>query len=211
MKKGSSDTAAVILGDEEKAGEIIARLSSEYGISDFNMKTVYAGETKIEKILEEIDFLPLFSERRLLHIKNVEKLNKADCEKLEPVFENPPGNICVILTGKDVKLPLKNYAGKVTEEPKKGLFPQVFRLRRKEDRKKIVALFMEQLRLNEKDFTPVLTAAEIYLKNVLLSQKKADNETVKKFKSLHQLDFNLKTGRCHAGPEFEIFLYYLFS
>ncbi|HNS31837.1 MAG TPA: hypothetical protein PKN36_02535 [bacterium] len=210
MKKANSDII-IILGDAEKGEKKAAQFKISYGISDFDTKTMYAEEEKIEAILQEIDYLPVFSKKRLLHVKNSEKLSKTDCEKLEVYFHHPPEHICIVFTGKEIKLPLKNYADDITEETGKGLFPQVFRLRRKDDRRKLVALLMEHLYLNERDFAPVITAGEIYLKNVLQNQRRTDGETVSKFNSLHRLDFELKTGKCHTGPELEIFLYYLFS
>ena len=209
MKKVYSDIS-IILGDTEKGVEKIKSLISEYNISDFDIKTIYTEEEKIEKILEEIDYLPIFSKKRLLHIKNSEKLTKTDCETLEFYFLHPPAHICIVFTGMDIKPPLKSYAENILPQETKGLFPQVFRMRRKEEKKKFVAILMEHLRLNEREFTPIIAAAEIYLKNVLLSQKTVDIEILNKFQILYQLDFNLKTGRCHIGSELEIFLHYLF-
>lgn len=210
MKRVCSEVF-IILGDSEKAETKKAALIAKYGISDFDIKTVYADDKKPGKILEDMDFLPVFSKKKLLHIKNSEKLSKADCEKIEMYFQKPPEHICIMLTGRDIKPPLKGYAERVVEEPKTGLFPQVFRLKKKEDRRKLIALLMEHLNSNERDFTPVVTAAEIYIRNRLVNQKKADSEIIGKFNSLHRLDLHLKTGRYRTGPELEIFLYWLFS
>lgn len=201
----------IILGDIEKGDKRVAKLISEYQISDLDIKTIYAEDKNLEKIFEEIDYPPFFSKKRLVHIKNCEKLTKLHCEKLEGYFPDLSKYVCIVFTGVDIKSPLKKYAQDVVVSKQQGLFPKIFSLRRKEDKKQLVALFMEHLESNERDFTPIITAAEIYLKNLLLNQRKLTPELINKFKTLYQLDFDLKVGKLHTGPEFEIFLYYLFN
>ncbi|MCK9266785.1 hypothetical protein M0P98_07960 [bacterium] len=209
--KTNNFEVGITLGDSEKWEKKVTQLRTKYKISDFDIKTLFAEEKKIDTILEEIDYLPVFSKKRLLNIKNCEKLTKSDCEKLEIYFKNPPEHICILFVGIDIKAPLKKYVEDSVEDNKFDLFPQVFKLKRKEDRKKLISLLMEQLKYNESGFAPIITAGEIYLKNVLLNQRRKDIETINKFKILHQLDFDLKRGVRHTGAELEMFLHYIFK
>ncbi len=211
MKKADSDII-VIIGSAEEGEKKVSYLKSTYSIADFDCKTLYAEEENIvPMVFSEVDYIPLFSGRRLLHVKNCQNLTKSDCESLEPLFEKKLDNICAVFTGSDIKQPLKKYVKESQKEAARGLFPEVFRLKRKDDRKRLVALCMEELAANENNFVSVIAAAEIYLKNLLLSQRFADAEITKKFKIMHRLDFELKTGRFRKGPQLEIFLNYIFS
>jgi len=212
MKRKNSDNY-IILGEPEKAEEVKLHLINKYTVEDFDIKTVFADEIPVLKILEETEFLPVFSQKKILHVKNCEKINAADCKIVRTYFENPSPDICLILSGKDIKEPLADYVDIESEEDltKSGLFPRIFRMGTKDDGRKLTGMFREHLKNNERDFTPVINAAVIYLRNVIKKQKKIDRQLLNKYTELHRLDFNLKTGRIHPGHELEIFLYYLFS
>lgn len=210
MKKKNSDNY-IILGHPEQAEELKLHLINKYVVEDFDIKTLFSDETPAVKILEETEFLPLFSQKKILHVKNTEKLLKSDCEILKEYFDKPSPHICLIMSGKSIKAPLDDYVDVSAEKDFTGLFPRIFRMGTKDDGKKLIELFREHLKNNEKDFAPVINAALIYLRNVIRRQKKVDKQTLNKYVKLQQLDFNLKTGQLHPGSELEVFLFYLFS
>lgn len=210
MKKKNSDNY-IILGHPEQAEELKIHLINKYVVQDFDIKTVFADETPGAKIIEETEFLPLFSQKKIIYVKNTEKLLKADCEMLKEYFDRPSPHVCLIMSGKSIKAPLDDYADVSAEKDFTGLFPRIFRMGTKNDGEKLIGLFREHLSNNERDFTPVISAALIYIRNVVRKQRKADTQTLRKYQKLQKLDLDLKTGRLHPGPELEIFLYYLFS
>jgi DNA polymerase III delta subunit len=209
MKKKDSDNY-IILGQTEKAEEVKLYLINKYLVEDFDIKTLFAGEMPIGKILEETEFLPLFSRKKILFVKNIERFLKADCEILKEYFDRPSPNTCLIMTGKSIKAPMDRYVDVSAEKDLSGLFPMVFRMATKSDGERLLGLFKDYLKNNEKDFAAVINAAVIYLRNVVKRQKGIDRETLNKYRELQKLDFNLKTGQIHPGTELEIFLYYLF-
>ncbi len=210
MKKKDSENY-VILGHPEQAEELKLHLINKYAVQDIDIKTLFAGETAVPAILEETEFLPLFSQKKILHVKNTEKFLKADCEILQEYFDKPSAHVCLIMSGKSIKAPMDGYADVAAEKDFTSIFQKIYRIGPAGGGNKLVALFREHLKDNEKDFTAVIAAAMIYLRNTVKKQKKVSSQTLSKYQELQKLDFGLKTGQVHPGPELEIFLYYLFS
>ncbi len=203
----------VIIGQNLSAfDEIYNELNEKYKFSDFDRKIFYAGEMPFEKIIEEMDFLPVFCEKKLIVIKNCENLKKRECEVLEKIIKNGVKNTFIIITGADIKAPLKKYAKEfnIFKTPEDILFSQIYKIKR-EDKERLRSLIKEYITQRERNFQVVVAAAHIYLKNLLLKRKKISKDIIKKFEQLSELDFSLKIGRIHPGEELEIFFYYFFS
>ncbi len=115
------------------------------------------------------------------------------------------------MSGKSIKQPLNKYIDVAAEKDFTGLFQRIYKMGTRDDGERLVCLFREHLKNNEKDFRTVISAGLMYLRNIVRKQKKVDKQTLNKYKKLQQLDFNLKTGQVHPGSELEIFLFYLFS
>jgi hypothetical protein len=210
MKKKNSENY-IILEHPDKTEELKNHLINKYKVEDFDIKTIFAGETPAVKILEETEFLPFFSTKKILHVKNSENLLKSDCELLKEYFDKPLQHICLIVSGKSIKQPLNKYIDVAAEKDFTGLFQRIYKMGKRDDGERLVCLFREHLKNNEKDFRTVISAGLMYLRNIVRKQKKVDKQTLNKYKKLQQLDFNLKTGQVHPGSELEIFLFYLFS
>lgn len=210
MKKKDSDNH-IILGMQERAEDIKFKLIEKYGMSDFDVKSIFADEVPLQKILEDIEFLPVFSQKKILLIRNCESINTEACRILKEYFDNPPDHICIILSGKSVKEPLEEFVEEEAEEEfdRDSLFPAIFRSSPWGKNENLIKLFREHIRNNPVDFTSAVTAACMYLRNIVRKQKKADKRILNKYAELHKLDFNLKTGRLRPGAELEIFLIYL--
>lgn len=207
-KRGSENY--IVIGHPEKAEELKLHLINKYAVDDFDIKTLFADEIPAVKILEETEFLPVFSSKKILHVKNTEKFLKADCEMLKEYLDKPSPQVCIVMSGKSIKAPLDKYVDVSAEKDFTGLFHRIYKIGTGDDGEKLVGLFREHLENNEKDFAPVISAALIYMRNVVKKRREVDSRTLNKYIKLQQLDFSLKTGRLHPGPELEIFLYYLF-
>jgi len=212
-KNKNIENLFVIIGQNLSAfDQIYNELNEKHKFSDFDRKIFYAGEIPFEKVIEEMDFLPVFCEKKLIIIKNCENLKKRECEILERIIKNGLKNTFIIITGADIKAPLKKYAkeSSVFKTPEDILFSQIYKIKR-ENKERLRSLIKEYITKRERNFQVVIAAAHIYLKNILLKKKKVDEEIIKKFQQLSELDFSLKTGRIHPGEELEIFFYYFFS
>lgn len=212
MSKNKGNFFVIVGSDFNIFEEFIENLKKKQGFNDFDQKVFYAGDVPVEKIIEEVDFLPVFSEKKLIVVKGSEKLTKKDCEKLESIIKKCDENLFFVITGIDIKEPLKKYAGKYStyKTPENILFSQIYSIR-KEDKRRLRNLIREYLTQKERNFQVVVAAAHIYLKNLMTKKNKYDKNLIKKFEQLHELDFSLKIGKIHPGEELEIFFYYFFS
>ncbi|MDD3726704.1 MAG: hypothetical protein PHI44_05865 [Candidatus Ratteibacteria bacterium] len=200
----------IILGDSEKAEEIKQLLMEKYGIGKGEVKTVFADEVSVKDLLKEVDFVPLFSKKKIIYIKNCEELSKEDCELLKKFFQSPLPDVCLILTGKEIKGALDEYVDieTVKDEETSALFPGIFRMRSPRDRKKVISLLKEYIKHNPLDFPTAINASFVYIRNIVKNQKKVDKTLLDAYQKLHRLDFELKTGRIDK-KEIDIFVFTL--
>lgn len=202
-------TNYIILGNPERAEEIKRHLMEKYGIGESEVKTVFAEEISIKNIIEEADVIPLFSKRKIIYIKDCEKISTDDCKKLKKFFESPSPDVFLILSGKNIKSVLKDFVDEVhTEEKKVGLYPAIYRMRSPKDKKKLIFLLKEYIKNNPYDFPAVINAASIYLRNIIINQKRIDKKILDRYNKLQRLDFDLKTGRINK-ENLDIFLFHI--
>ncbi|MCM8818383.1 MAG: hypothetical protein NC915_02755 [Candidatus Omnitrophica bacterium] len=202
----------VILNDYQKFTNLVEELKKENNINEFDIKIYDLEQTDLKKFLNEIDYQPIFSEKALFIIKNVELLTKEECEKLHRVFKNIPENILVILYGLSIKAPFKESSIKENYlTPENIFFRKIYSLKMK-DNQKILDILKEYMKVREKNFTLLISGIEIYLRNILINEKNFSEWIIKKFENLCNLDYFLKTGQVELGSELELhLLYYFFS
>ncbi len=82
---------------------------AEGGSKSLNLDLVYGGEGEADRIINLAQTLPLLSPRRLILVKETDKLSPKDLEKLIPYLENPSPTTCLIFWGKKVNLKTKFY------------------------------------------------------------------------------------------------------
>ncbi|HOL21850.1 MAG TPA: hypothetical protein PLQ41_03220 [bacterium] len=199
----------IILGDPEKAETLKQSLIEKYRIETGEVKTVFADEVSIKALLGETDFLPLFSNKKLIHIKNCEKISNEDCKLLKEFFENPVEDMLLILSGTEIKDVLADYVDvDVKQEGALELYPAIFRMRSPRDKKRVIYLLKEYVKNNPLDFPAVINASFIYIRNIVKNQKNVDKKLLDAYQKLYHLDFNLKVGRLDK-EEFDIFLFSL--
>ncbi|MCM8762410.1 MAG: hypothetical protein NC905_02315 [Candidatus Omnitrophica bacterium] len=199
----------IILGDIKKAESVKQSLIEKYGIEKVEVKTVFADEVSIKGLLDEVDFLPLFSTKKLIYVKNCEKINSEDCKLLRQFFENPKEDILFILSGKEIKDVLADYVDvDVKQEGPLELYPAIFRMRSPKDKKRVISLLKEYVKHNPLDFPAVINASYIYIRNIIKSQKNVDKKLLDAYQKLYNLDFDMKIGRI-GKEEFDVFLFSL--
>jgi DNA polymerase-3 subunit delta len=96
--------------------EAIASISQKFlpdiaegGSKSFNPEVVYGREGEAEKIINLVQTLSLLSPRRLILVKEADKLSPKDLENLIPYLENPSPNTCLIFWGEKVDFRTKFY------------------------------------------------------------------------------------------------------
>ncbi|HOK56292.1 MAG TPA: hypothetical protein PKV21_02110 [bacterium] len=200
----------VIINDIEKVKTTIETLKEKYNINDFDIKIYDAEKIEINRIINDFDYNPIFSENSLYIIKNVESFSKDDCEILYNSIKKLPPNIIVILYGISIKPPFKESKFKKEPvSPEEKFFKEIYNLKGT-NRKKIMEILRNYMKVREKNFTPVISGIEIYLRNILYNEKTLKDEFIKKFDLLFNLDYSLKTGMIEVGSELHIYLFYYF-
>lgn len=200
----------VILRDIDKLKTQINELKKKYNINDFDIKIYDAEKIDIKKILSEFDYNPVFSEKSIFIIKNVEKFSKSECEILYKSIKKLSFKIIVILYGISINPPFEESKfKKEIVSPENTFFKKIYSLKG-EDREKIIETLRNYISVREKNFTPLISGIEIYLRNILCKEKKLTEEFIKKIDLLHNFDYSLKVGILEAGLELEIYLFYYF-
>jgi DNA polymerase III delta subunit len=200
----------VILKDIDRLKRLVEDLKAEYNINDFDIKIYDAEKIELEKILSEFDYNPIFSQKSLFIIKNVENFSKNDCEKLYKTIKKLTSDIIIILYGISINPPFEeSKLKKEPVSPENIFFKRIYELKEK-DRKKIIETLRDYMKSREKNFSPLISGIEIYLRNILYKERKLKEETIKNFDLLYNLDYFLKTGVIEAGSELEIYLFFYF-
>ncbi|MGC8976918.1 MAG: hypothetical protein ACP5OB_04780 [Candidatus Ratteibacteria bacterium] len=202
----------VILNDYGRFKTFVEDLKKKHKINEFDIKIFDAKKIKLDEILKKFDFLPVFSEKVLLIIKNVEEFTKKDCEKLYEVLNKLPEGILIILYGSSIEEPFEESSIKENyKTPENMLFSKIYSLK-EQDNKRIFEILKEYIKIRERNFTLLISGIEVYLRNIIKNEKKLRKEIIKKIDALYNFDYSLKVGRIELGSELEInLLYYLFS
>lgn len=209
MKRSETDNH-IILNNPGQTEEIKQCLIAEHKIPKEGVQTVFADDVLIKTLLEDALVFPLFSSKKLIHIKNCEGINLEDCKLLKGFFDNPEENVFLILSGTKIKSVLNDY---VDIEEEKGevtvqLFPAIFRMKSLKDKRKVIALLREHKKNNPFDFPTTINAAFIYIRNIVKNHRNIDKNILDAYQKLYSLDFKLKTGRIDT-EDFDIFLFSL--
>jgi len=211
MKKEKSDAYFIILGDDEKAEELIKKIVEEYKISDFDKVIFYADTIKPELFLKELEFLPTFSTKKLVILKNIEFFNKTDWDEIIKYLKHPFPHICLFLIGKSSKISLKEFSpiiSKIEKTPEAELFSTIYQLKNL-NTKQLIFLFRNYILRREKEFSVIISAIEIFLKNKIINEGKLPPDIEGKLAMLHELDFSMKVGKIAPDSGMEFFLTYL--
>lgn len=208
---GKNKNFYVIVGEIEKYKEAVEMVKRKYKISDFDIKIYDAEEGDITKFWDDLNSYPGFSQKKLLIIRNIEKLPKEMCEELFKIYKNPPVDSIIILFGSSVKAHFDSVVKiEKVKTPEEEFFSQIYSLK-KERKEKLFEIIKDYMALREKNFSILISGIEIYFRNLIKDKKEITEKIIEKFENLYNLDYSLKVGRVEVGPELEIFLFYYFS
>lgn len=103
IEKGLFSPIYLFYGQEtyliEEAIEKIFRLLVDPNFKDFNYKLIYADEESPSVIIDEAKTLPFMGTKKILVIKNIDKVKKEDNEAFTDYCLSPSPSSCVIFTG----------------------------------------------------------------------------------------------------------------
>ncbi|PLX99299.1 MAG: DNA polymerase III subunit delta [Desulfuromonas sp.] len=66
---------------------------------DFNFQVYHGKETRIEDLLDSIRTLPVFAPKRMVVVKEADKLPAVDLDALSPYVEEPVPETCLVMVG----------------------------------------------------------------------------------------------------------------
>lgn len=98
---------------EDALARLRKRISAQFDL-DFNFDQFDGSQTSASKIVHAANTLPFMSEKRLVIVKDVDKLSSEDASKLAKYVENPSESTCLVLVARSVNKASRLY--KVAEK-----------------------------------------------------------------------------------------------
>ena len=125
----------LIYGTEERrlaqALDRLKRSLSEVADLDFNLVTLRGESTSADEIIAAANTMPFMSDRRLVIVRDIERLSKVEIDRLVAYLRNPSPTTTLVLVGEKVDKRTALYSavettGVVAEyrAPKKSEYPQ---------------------------------------------------------------------------------------
>lgn len=106
IEKGLFSPIYLFYGQEtyliEEATEKIFRLYVDPNFKDFSYRLLYADEESLSVIIDEAKTLPFMGNKKILVIKNIDRVKKEDDEIIINYCLNPSQSSCVIFTGEEI-------------------------------------------------------------------------------------------------------------
>lgn len=66
---------------------------------DFNFSAYFSADADLDRVKEEVETFPIFAEKRVIWVREIDELNDKDWEKILPILENPVSSAVLILCG----------------------------------------------------------------------------------------------------------------
>jgi DNA polymerase-3 subunit delta len=107
-------------GDEPYFIDQLTKLVEENALNPgeeaFNKSVVYGGDVEAPKLLNELRSFPMLSQRRLVVLKEAQRMNKNVIEKITPYLENPLDSTVFVMAFKGGKIDGRSKAVKLLKE-----------------------------------------------------------------------------------------------
>lgn len=107
-----------LYGDEVFLIDEMVKSIIEFGLGggpkDFNFDTYYGSEGDATAIRDAVEMLPMMAERRIVLVKDADRLSAKDLEALQPIAESPIDSAVLVLVGE--KLDLRKKFFKLVEK-----------------------------------------------------------------------------------------------
>ena len=95
----------LLVGDErylkEKAINDLRKALLDSASGELDYKVLHGGDTSADEILASVSTIPFFSSKRLIVIKNFERLPKEDVARLTAYIRKPNQYTCLVVDTKD--------------------------------------------------------------------------------------------------------------
>ncbi len=113
LKNGELRSAYYLFGEEdylkEESFKKLKASALDGVMVDFNFDLFYGGETEISKIIGAASTLPVMSPRRLVVLKDADRLKAPDEEQITAYLEDPLNSTILLLVGRNVDKRKKLY------------------------------------------------------------------------------------------------------
>lgn len=104
--KGNIPLVCYLYGEEpflvDRAVRLLLERAIDPSLKDFNFNVFFGNESKGVDILDAAQTLPMFAERRAVHVKRAELLKADALEVLLPYIKNPVASTCLLLSGSKI-------------------------------------------------------------------------------------------------------------
>ncbi|MCM8768444.1 MAG: hypothetical protein NC911_01995 [Candidatus Omnitrophica bacterium] len=207
-----SQSCQVILGNPELADRTIQETIERFQIQDVDRVVLYADAVDVSRLIQELEYFPLLSPKRLVIVRNIEAIKKSEWAGLLDYLSKSFEHLQVIMIGTAASIRLNQFFISLEEykekTPEVALFQAVYSGRRLTS-SEALRLFQACLEKKGESFPLLISAVEIHLRKKYLSQPSDIQLLHRQWFRLHQLDLSLKTGRLTPEAGLEIFLAYL--
>ncbi len=107
-------------GDEPYFIDQLTRMVEDHALNPgeeaFNKSVVYGGDVEAPKLLNELRSFPMLAQRRLVVLKEAQRMNKNVIEKITPYLENPLDSTVFVMAFKGGKIDGRSKAVKLLKE-----------------------------------------------------------------------------------------------
>jgi len=119
IRRGDIANCYFFSGEEEylreKAISLIRERLIPEGMEDLNYQLSYASDSVIEMVMDLVETLPFLIEKRLVVLKEVERLSAADFKRICEYLNSPNPNTCFILVSTGKVNQKRGYYKKIAE------------------------------------------------------------------------------------------------
>lgn len=102
LQKGDLNPVYFLHGEEpyliSQGLDYIRKTIIDESMADFNLSTFYASDAEVEKVRDEVETLPMMSEKRLVFLKEVHDLKDKEWQQLWSVIEKPVDSTVFVLS-----------------------------------------------------------------------------------------------------------------
>ncbi len=210
--RGKTDRVSIVIGDADEAERHIRDIAARYSIDPFDTKAWYADEIEVQDFLRELEFLPVFSEKVLAVLRNIQYVSRRGWESLAAYIGKPHDHVCLVLSGTELRDVPESHRRTVSAcvirlkretTPEQELFGQISRLGGQR-RPELFRILRGYLAVRERGAPLVVAATVGHLRSRAIAEGRPTADMALRFMRLHELDARSKTGRVPSDGGLEL-------